>query len=294
VLLRVSFSVWNTFREKKLYGASANWRVRSTPTTVSPPPPLRVTRRPRPVQSVSTVETHRDAPIKSAESEPSFRSIYWSDLRVYWQGLTGKMIGTFAGIVAIFGLVTVGIVYYRLANAIIGQAIQRATLTAVILSDSVPAYLLAKDTAKLREVLRNQASKPGVAYALVENRAGQRTLKIGAAIVYEATVPILEGQSGAVRVGIWKDDVDAEIDQAVMPIVKLLLMVFAVGIFMAILIAWNVSRPILRLVRSARRISHGDLDAPSLGVQDRTEFGELSRALERMRSSVKAALVRLS
>ncbi|HEX9453452.1 MAG TPA: HAMP domain-containing protein, partial [Candidatus Binatia bacterium] len=88
--------------------------------------------------------------------------------------------------------------------------------------------------------------------------------------------------------------VDAEIDQIVMPIVKLLLMVFAAGIFMAILIAWNVSRPILRLVRSARRISHGDLDAPSLGVQDSTEFGELSRALERMRSSIKAALVRLS
>jgi HAMP domain-containing protein len=278
-------------------------------------------RTPRPEISASRGAERRGAPIKSAENEPSFRSIYWSDLRVYWQGLTGKMIATFAGIVAIFGFAAVGIVYYQLANAILGQATQRATITAVNLSDSVPAYLLAKDTAKLRELLRNHASKPGIAYALVENRAGaivadsfavvpdefltrqpvasgssygQRKIKIGAATVYEATVPVLEGQRGAVRVGIWKDDVDAEIDQTVLPIVKLLLMVFAAGIFMAILVAWNVSRPILRLVRSARRISHGDLDAPSLGVQDTTEFGELSRALERMRSSIKAALVRLS
>src|SRR5258706_706036 len=321
VMLRVILSVWNTFSEKKLYGATANWRVKVSPSTASQTPPLRVIRKPRPEESASTVDERRDAPRKSAESEPSFRSIYWSDLRVYWQGLTGKMIGTFAGIVAIFGLVTVGIVYYRLANAIIGQAIQRATLTAVNLGDSVPAYLLAKDTAKLRELLRNHASKPGIAFALLESRAGaivadsfavvpdeilkrqpvasetsygQRTPQIGAANGYEGTVPVLEGQSGAVRVGIWKDDVDAEIDQIVMPIVKLLLMVFAAGIFMAIVIAWNVTRPILRLVRSARRISHGDLDAPSLGVLDRTEFGELSRALERMRSSIKAALVRLS
>jgi len=45
---------------------------------------------------------------------------------------------------------------------------------------------------------------------------------------------------------------------------------------------------------TVRRISYGELDAPSLGVEDKTEFGELSRALERMRSSVKAAVMRLS
>jgi len=47
------------------------------------------------------------------------------------------------------------------------------------------------------------------------------------------------------------------------------------------------------LVRAAQRISTGDLEAPSLGVEDNSEFGELSRALERMRSSIKAAMVRM-
>jgi hypothetical protein len=67
VLLRVIFSVWNTFREKKLYGATANWRVQATPTTASPTPPLRVSRKPRPEDSVSTAGGRREAPLKYAE-----------------------------------------------------------------------------------------------------------------------------------------------------------------------------------------------------------------------------------
>ena len=113
-------------------------------------------------------------------------------------------------------------------------------------------------------------------------------------MVYEVRVPILEGQMGAVRVGIWKDDVDAEISKTVVPILKLVVLVVCGGVFMAIFLVWRITRPILRLVRTARRISEGELDIPSLGVNDAGEFGELSRSFERMRSSVKAAIVRLN
>jgi protein-histidine pros-kinase len=78
-----------------------------------------------------------------------------------------------------------------------------------------------------------------------------------------------------------------------MPLVKVLLLVVGGGVLMAVYLAWRINRPILRLVRAAHRISSGDLDAPALGTDDKSEFGELSRALERMRSSIKAALVRL-
>ncbi len=75
---------------------------------------------------------------------------------------------------------------------------------------------------------------------------------------------------------------------------KYLLLAVGAGVLAALYLAWRINRPILRLVRAAQRISSGDLDAPSLGTEDRSEFGELSRALERMRSSIKAALLRLS
>jgi nitrogen fixation/metabolism regulation signal transduction histidine kinase len=97
-----------------------------------------------------------------------------------------------------------------------------------------------------------------------------------------------------VRVGIWKDEVDSEISKTTTPILKLVALLVCAGILMTVFLAWRITRPILRLVRIARRISEGELDLPSLAVDDTGEFGEISRSFERMRSSVKAAMTRLS
>jgi HAMP domain-containing protein len=108
------------------------------------------------------------------------------------------------------------------------------------------------------------------------------------------TVPILEGRLGTVRVGVWKDEVDAEIAAAVAPLVKWIAWAVIGGVFAAIVLVWKINQPIIRLVRAAREISHGELDSPGPGIADSTEYGELSRALERMRASVRAAMVRLN
>lgn len=241
-------------------------------------------------------------------------------LRVHRQGLSGRMILTFTTVVTLFGIITAALVYYTLAQSLTGHAIQRAKIIALNVSDSAPVYLIKQDADKLRELLRKQVSNAPMAYVLVERRSGEifahsfailpeelqnqsanggaiaakRTLRVGQGMVYEVSVPILDGQSGTVRVGIWQDDVDAAIGEIVAPMIKWLVLIVIGGAFTALFLAWNISRPIVRLVQLARRISHGELDAPSLGVEDKTEFGELSRALERMRSSVKAAVMRLS
>jgi len=241
-------------------------------------------------------------------------------LRAHGQGLSGRMIFTFTTVVTLFGIITAALVYYTLGQSLTGHAIQRAKIIALNIGDSAPAYLIKQDADKLRELLRKQVSNAPMAYILVERRSGeifahsfailpeelhnqstggsavaaQRTLRVGQGMVYEVSVPILDGQSGRVRVGIWQDDVDAAIGEIVTPLIKWLVLIVIGGAFTALFLAWNISRPIVRLVRLARRISHGELDAPSLGVEDKTEFGELSRALERMRSSVKAAVLRLS
>ena len=168
--------------------------------------------------------------------------------------------------------------------------------------------------------MRKHVNQPEVAYIIVQNRAGkifshtldilpaevqnttalsdiraesQRSFRLGDGVVYEVTVPVMDGKIGAVRLGLWRDEITSEINRDVMPLVKVLLLVAGGGVLMAVYLAWRINRPILRLVRAAHRISSGDLDAPSLGTADKSEFGELSRALERMRSSIKAALVRL-
>ena len=248
------------------------------------------------------------------------RSTRWLRLAPYGLGLTGKMIFTFTAIIAAFGSLMLALVYFTLASSLTKQSIQRARLIALNVSDSIPAHLFKKNAARLDEFLRKHASRPGMAYVVVEDRkgevvshsfavlppqmqnivasdhpqnAGQRLFRLGDGMVHEVSVPVLEGQTGAVRVGLWKNQIDDEISKALIPIVKLVVLVFCGGILMAIFLTWRITRPIVRLVRTARRVSEGELDVPSLGVEDTDEFGELSRSFERMRSSVKAALTRL-
>lgn len=236
-------------------------------------------------------------------------------------GLTGRMVLTFTGIVAAFGLVTIALVYFTLSSSLSKHVIERARVTAVNVSDGAPGFLLKNNATGLRELLRKQASRPELAYILVENRAGEifahsfamlpqevqgtsslgarpadsrRLLQLGENVAEEVSVPILEGRGGAVRVGIWRAHVDAEVNETVIPLIKLLGFVLSGGIFIAALLAWRINHPIFRLVAAAKAISNGDLDVPAPRVEDPSEFGELSRAIERMRSSVKAAMIRLS
>jgi HAMP domain-containing protein len=120
------------------------------------------------------------------------------------------------------------------------------------------------------------------------------TVRLGDRDAYEISVPISEGRDGAVRVGFWREQVDAKISETVIPLINLVVLVLSGGALMAIFLVWQITRPIRRLVAAAKAISSGDLDTPSPQVEDSNEFGELSRAIERMRSSVKAAMVRLS
>jgi HAMP domain-containing protein len=239
---------------------------------------------------------------------------------LYTRGLTARMIVTFSAIVAAFGLGIVALVYFTLTSSLSKHIMERSKVTALNVSDGAPGYLLKNDAARLREVLRRQASRPELAYILVENRVGEifahsfavlpdeirdstssgghrvdmyRSFRLGVAVVDEVTVPIMEGRAGKVRLGVWRDQVHAEINETVMPLVKLLLVLVAGAIVMAVFLAWRINRPIHKLVAAAKAISAGELDTPSVRIQGTTEISELARALERMRSSVKAAMIRL-
>ncbi len=236
-------------------------------------------------------------------------------------GLTRRLALSFVGVVAAFGLVTIFLVQFTLTASLRRHAIARARVIAVNVSDNAAGYLAKKNPAALRELLRKHANRPEVAYFAVQNRAGEifahslavlpeeihgepalsasrgeglRSFPLGEGMVDELTVPVMDGQVGVVRLGLWREEIGAEIGRSVRPLMKYLLLAVGAGVLAALYLAWRINRPILRLVRAAQRISSGDLDAPSLGTEDRSEFGELSRALERMRSSIKAALLRLS
>lgn len=59
-----------------------------------------------------------------------------------------------------------------------------------------------------------------------------------------------------------------------------------------LLVARGIARPVLDLSRAADRISLGDLDA-KITVRSRDEIGTLAESIERMRTSLKAAIERM-
>jgi len=252
--------------------------------------------------------------------EPFFVEVR-DHFRSYARGLTGKIIMTFTAIVAAFGLLTAALVYWTLSAALWSHAIQRANIIAVNVSDSAPAYILARNSNGPRELLRRLSTKSEIAYLLILDRSGKifadsfpvrpdemeklasanlpidqsgRRFRLGNGIVYEVAVPILEGRLGTVRVGLWEDDVEKSIRETLTPVIAWIALIMFGGIVAAFFLAWRINRPIVRLVRAARDISHGELDSPGSNIADTGEYGEISRALERMRSSVRAAMIRLN
>lgn len=318
--LRVVIAVFLSAREQRSWSyQSAAWRA----TEESPPNPSPEQKTPDVVVPLVRPKALKIAPAPTALSAPAtpHRAMRLRDqVPRSAHGPVAHMILTFAGIVAAFGVLAIALVYFRVNAALSEHALQRARVTAVNVSDGATPYLFTGKAAGLRELLRKHANRPELAYIIVEDRAqrifahsfpvlpaelsdgsaaagdgasGSRTLRVAGNTVNEITVPILEGRGGAVRVGLWRERVDEEIGETMKPLLVWLAVVAAGGVAAAVFFAWRINRPIFRLVSAAQAISRGDLDTPSPNVGDASEFGELSRALERLRSSMKAALIRL-
>lgn len=236
-------------------------------------------------------------------------------------GLTIKMITGFAAIIAAFGLIASVTVYFALSASLRRQASERANMMVLHVRDNLPAYRSTKDISRVRAFLQQYARRNDLAYVLIEDRKGRilahsstelskafrrepvnvsdptekwRPVMVGHRAVYEVSAPGLRGRVGAVRLGIWRGAMESENFLTIWPWIRMILLLTVAGILAAIFIVWKILRPIHKLARAAKSISSGDLSAPSLDVADPTECGELSRAIERLRASVKAAMVRLS
>jgi HAMP domain-containing protein len=249
------------------------------------------------------------------------RYSFWFIAAFYRSSLIAKMTIAFSAVIVTFGLLTIATVYFMLASSLRSHISERARITAFAISQRVPTFFSKKNIAGLRAFLHNYVGQAGIAYVLVENRAGvilahsfavlpeefqrasvpqsmqegrPRVLKVGQRAVHEVSVAVLDGKVGAVRLGIWRDDFNAEVFQAVMPLIKLILLVVGLSIILVMYLAWKLNRPIVKLVEAAKSINTGVFDSPALDVDDPTELGALSRALERLRSSIYAARNRLT
>ncbi|HEY5627315.1 MAG TPA: HAMP domain-containing protein [Nitrospira sp.] len=234
-------------------------------------------------------------------------------------GLTWKIVATFAGTTLFIGSVIIAAVYYHMSHAVRSQTDERALIIATNISAAAVTHVQRKDASGLSTLLARQAQLPEVAYALVEDRNGsvlgyageqfsphletllgntdlreiRRTLtRIGDRGVYDTRVPLLDGGIGAVHVGIWQSAIDNVVNQALFPVIGLLLIILITTTAVAIAVARKISKPISSLARSVDQISRGELDLP-VQVESNDEVGDLGRSVERLRASLKEAMVRL-
>ena len=235
-------------------------------------------------------------------------------------GMKWKITIAFSGLLLVLGLCVIGIVYYFTDSALQRQVDLRAAAISTNLSDAAAGYVSKKSTLELDALIAKYGRLDGVAYAYIQDPKGEilasslqpfpaelkdslelgnqrslavRTTKIHGKPVYETQSPILDGQLGAVHVGLWAETVQQDVRGTILPIVGLIVLCLLVGIVLSIIIASKTIRPILELKSIADEISRGNLDA-SVSVKRNDEVGELARSLERMRASLKAAMNRLN
>jgi HAMP domain-containing protein len=237
-------------------------------------------------------------------------------------GLKWKIGGIYTLIMFLLGICVVAAVYELTGSTLRDQLDRRSLAIARNFSDAAAGYVAGRNTLALNALAGKYTLNDGVAYAYVEDgqgeilaqtfgrvpedlqsatvsmtgrEIGRREWRWNGKTIYETSVPVLEGQMGKVHVGFWADDLDAEIQRALIPIIAAVAIVPFVGALLSFLLAHWLVQPIVGLTRIADKVTMGDLETSVGGncVSARDEIGDLARALERMRSSLKAAMLRL-
>jgi type II secretory pathway predicted ATPase ExeA/HAMP domain-containing protein len=235
-------------------------------------------------------------------------------------GLKWKIGGAFTGVMLILCTFVAAAAYQIIQHTLRDQFDKRALAIATNLSDAAAGHIVGKNLLGLNALIRKYTLLDGVAYAFIEDGKGdivaqtlgtfppelrqglpvggprlayQRELSLQKKTVYETSVPVLEGQVGIVHVGFWADAMEKEIQRALLPLIGIIAIVPFIGALLSFLVAHWFVRPIVRLTEAAEKVTRGDLEAGGECVQSRDEIGDLARSLERMRASLKAAMLRL-
>ena len=235
-------------------------------------------------------------------------------------GLKWKIGGAFTGVMLILCTFVAAAAYQIIQHTLRDQLDKRALAIATNLSDASAGHIVGKNLLALNALIQKYTLLDGLAYAFIEDSGGEivaqtlgtfppelrqglpvggqrlpyrRELSLQKKIVCETSVPVLEGQVGIVHVGFWADAIQKEIQGALLPLIGIIAIVPFIGALLSFLVAHWFVRPIVRLTEVAEKVTRGDLEARGECVQSRDEIGDLARSLERMRASLKAAMLRL-
>jgi HAMP domain-containing protein len=231
-------------------------------------------------------------------------------------GLRRRITFAFSGLILVLGLLVIGIVYHFTHSTLQKQVDLRATAIATNLADAAAGFVSRKSALELDALVAKYGRLDGLAYALIQSPKGEilassvrpfpselkdaagsgqtlRHTRVNGKAVIETRSALLDGQLGTARVGVWAKTIEEEIRSTLMPIIALIALCVVLGIALSAMLAGKAIRPILDLKAVADEISRGRLDTP-VPIRTNDEIGELGRSVERMRASLRAAMIRLN
>lgn len=238
-------------------------------------------------------------------------------------GLKWKIGGIYTAVMLVLSLLVIGFTYRITQGILRNQLTKRALAIANNLSDAASGYIVGGNPLALSALASKYALLDGVAYVFIESNRGevvahtlgvfpdalreaypvggqreasQRKLVLQGKGVYETGFPILDGQVGRVHVGFWEDALEGEIQDALLRLIGIIAILPVAGTLLSFLVAHWIVRPIIGLTEVADKVTRGDLElsVSTECVRMHDEIGDLARSLERMRSSLRAAMLRLN
>jgi signal transduction histidine kinase len=111
--------------------------------------------------------------------------------------------------------------------------------------------------------------------------------------IHDFAAPIFEGKAGAIRLGVSEVRLHSTINAVTGQMLLTTLLVALAGIAAASLLTWLLTRPILQLVETTRRVGQGDLTARAPHWAD-DEIGDLADAFNQMVSDLAASQAALA
>ncbi|MGH7846742.1 MAG: HAMP domain-containing protein [Candidatus Binatia bacterium] len=223
------------------------------------------------------------------------------------------------GFIFLVGLLATGTLYPFAGDALRNQVDQRTLVMARNLSHAAGVQMQQGNYLALHALVAKYALPDDVAYTLVEDHRGRvlahsmrvlppevagslsgddatgmsrRALSLRGEQVYDAVMPIFEGPSGAVRVGIWKSAVEKEIRRELLLLIVSILAIVSAGAVISVLLARSIIRPLQQVSQLAEEMSKGNLDTP-ISVKAKGEVEELALSLEGIRVILKESILRL-
>jgi two-component system, cell cycle sensor histidine kinase and response regulator CckA len=218
--------------------------------------------------------------------------------------LEWKITGIVASVILVFGVFVLIVGNQLLARALRNQIDQRTLVVTINLSDAAASPIVGNDILQLYASLTKYAQLQGVAYAFVEDRDGKiiansirpsptelmgtsrpderkqvdrRAVTIQGKTVYETRVPILEGQLGAVHLGIWAEDVKKEINTLRLTFVGVTLLLLLVAAVLSVFFMRAIMLPIGGQTGLPSQISGPGELKPRLGKYNRRVNSRISR-----------------